>query len=203
VEIAMTERDSGAHRKHVSGAMAMSEELRVERTARVAAPSLESIYRAHASFVFRSLLRLGVDGAEAEDLVQEVFLIVRRRIEDVHSDASVRAFLFSVTRGVVANWRRARERGHARAERGTAHAPGPVDPEADAVRREAVELVSAFLASLPEEQRIAFALCDIEGLSGPEVASATGEGVNVVYSRLRLARGKFREFAKNRIGERR
>ena len=39
-------------------------------------------------------------------------------------------------------------------------------------------------------------LIDIEGMSGPEAAEALGEKLNNVYSRLRLARGRFREFAR-------
>jgi DNA-directed RNA polymerase specialized sigma24 family protein len=50
------------------------------------------------------------------------------------------------------------------------------------------------VATLGPKQREVFVLIDIEGMSGPEAARALRESVNVVYSRLRLARGRFTEF---------
>ena len=47
-----------------------------------AGASFESIYEAHVDFVWRSALRLGVDEAAADDVVQQVFLVVHRRLAD-------------------------------------------------------------------------------------------------------------------------
>ena len=59
-------------------------------------------------------------------------------------------------------------------------------------RRQAADLVQAFLDGLGEELREVFVLMEIEGMTAPEVAHAVDVGVNTVYSRLRLARERFR-----------
>jgi RNA polymerase sigma-70 factor (ECF subfamily) len=70
----------------------------------------------------------------------------------------------------------------------------PVDPERFAEEVEAIAIVERFLATLAEEQRLAFELVDIEGFTGPEVAGLVDAPLDTVYSRLRLARAAFARF---------
>lgn len=158
-----------------------------------APPSLDDLYRAHADFVWRTVLRLGVPEAQAEDAVHEVFLVVRRKLADYRGDAAPTTWLYAIARGVCANLRRA----HARAERRTRLAPVPAaapDPEEAASRSHAATLVERFLATLSPEQREVFVLSDIEGLGGAEVASALRIPLGTAYSRLRLARKRLQAF---------
>lgn len=158
-------------------------------------PTLASLYRAHAGFVWRVVQRLGVPEAAAEDVVQEVFLVARRRLPDYEGRGAATSWLYGIARGVAANYRR----GQARAERRlrVVADPRPVaapSPEDAVGRADAVAQVERFLAGLDPDQREVFVLVDIEGLSGPEVAEALGINLNVAYSRLRLARRKLRRF---------
>ena len=153
-------------------------------------PTFGSVYRAHAAFVRRSLRHLDVAEASLDDVLHDVFLIVHRRLADYDGRASMRAWLFGIARRAAMHHRRGRARRSRREERAPVPAPSP-SPELVTAQREAARWVEAFVAELDAEQRAVFVLCEIEGLSAPEVAAATGTKLNTVYSRLRLARRRF------------
>ena len=187
----MTDDEPSGHPRDVPGVLA----ARSTSPSALPRPTLAGLYRAHAGFVWRVVRRMGVPEAVAEDVVQEVFLVARRRLADYEGRGAPTSWLYGIARGVTANWRR----GQARAERrlrvvSGPHASAAPSPEEAVGRADAVALVERFLADLDPDQREVFVLADVEGLSGPEVAEALGLNLNVAYSRLRLARRKLRRF---------
>lgn len=160
------------------------------------AQTLASIYRAHADFVWRAVLRLGIPEAQAEDAVQEVFIVVRKKLPEFRGDAAVNTWLYAIARGVCANLRRANERARRKLEVVQPPTPEP-GPEEVAANRGAAALVDTFLRGLPDGQRVVFEMVDIEGMRGPEVASALEMPLSSVYSRLRLARKRFETFVES------
>ncbi|MCB9715030.1 MAG: sigma-70 family RNA polymerase sigma factor [Myxococcales bacterium] len=188
----MTERRAGGHLRSVPGSAARTTPSASGRSA------LETLYREHAGFVWRAVRRLGVPEAAAEDVVQEVFLVVRRRLPEYEGRGAPTSWLYAIARGVAANHRR----GRARADRRLRVVPEPrplPSPEDEVGRADAAARVRDFLATLDLDQREVFVLVDVEGLSGPEVAEALGINLNVAYSRLRLARRKLRRFVADRL----
>lgn len=150
---------------------------------------LDAVYRAHADFVHRTACQLGVPGAQVEDVMHDVFLVVHRRLSE-YDGRSMRSWLYGITRRVVLHQRR----GDARRERRAALVVVPTvaaDPERDVAAAQIVAQVERFLAALDEDQRIVFVLADIEGTPIPEIATALGVNLNTIYSRLRLARRRF------------
>jgi RNA polymerase sigma-70 factor (ECF subfamily) len=146
-----------------------------------------ALYDAHFAFVWRTLLHFGLDAASAEDAAQEVFVILHRRLDDYDGSAQLRSWLWGICRRVAQSQRRTRLREVRRAS--IAPPPGAsLPPDAALDHKRAADFVQAFLDGLPEEQRDAFVLIEIEGMSAPEAAQALEVGVNTVYSRLRLAR---------------
>jgi RNA polymerase sigma-70 factor (ECF subfamily) len=188
----MTDRAARALLSGVSSVRSRRQAATSEQAAG-SVPTLEDVYRDNVPFVWRVVRRLGVADEEIEDVLHEVFLVVKRRLRELVDHPSPRTWLFVIARGVVANHRRA---GQRRARRQAAPPPLPPvrDPEQLAVDAEAVTLVSRFLETLPDEQRIVFELLDIEGLGAPEVARMCDVKLNTVYSRLRLARRAFARF---------
>jgi len=158
-------------------------------------PTLDDLYRAHADFVWRTVLRLGMPEAQAEDAVHEVFLVVRRKLPDFRGDAAPTTWLYAIARGVCANLRRAQTRAQQRL-RVALHPAPPPDPEDVATRASAARLVARFLETLPDEQREVFVLSDVEGIAGPDVAAALRIPLGTAYSRLRLARKRLEAFVK-------
>jgi RNA polymerase sigma-70 factor (ECF subfamily) len=146
---------------------------------------------AHADCVWRSLHALGVPDGAIEDAAQDVFLIAYRRFEGYEERGSPRSWLFAISQRVAANLRRRR---HDVLPAAVERMPALVDVEEAVARREARALVDDFLAALPEERRVVFFLCDVEGWSAPEVAQTLALKLNTVYSRLRRARAQFEAY---------
>ncbi len=157
--------------------------------------TLAGVYSEHASFVWSALQRFGVAEEAAEDLLHEVFLIVRRRLPDFDASRSLRGWLHGICRGVAANHRRGRVRQHRREEAlawtPTVHVQ---TPEEALAQREAAAKVDEFLQSLEASRREVFVLMDIEGMTGPEVAEVLALPLVQVHTRLRSARNSFQAF---------
>lgn len=116
--------------------------------------------------VFRWALALSGDPDEAEDITQEVFVRVYRKLGGFRGDGPFDAWLYRITRRVAL-------RG-ARLPRAFA-SEGPdvyvTDPGARVDRQRAFSLVQSIAATLPVRQREVFVLCDLEGRTPAEAAS--------------------------------
>src|SRR3954469_11968408 len=78
------------------------------------APGLPEIYAQHADFVFRNLRRLGLHESVIDDAVQDVFLVVHRRLGDFEARAQVTTWLFGIVLRVAQSYRRSAMRRRAR-----------------------------------------------------------------------------------------
>jgi RNA polymerase sigma-70 factor, ECF subfamily len=160
-----------------------------------ATPSLEEWYRDHFQFVWRSARRLGVQRSELDDAVQEVFMVVHRRLRDYEPRHSPRAWLFAITRRVAADHRRSvrRKGGLLPLHEGSTAAQRD-DPARGAMNKERTDVILEFLAAVDEERREIFILCELEQFSAPEIAEAVHANTSTVYSRIRLTRQAFAQF---------
>ena len=162
--------------------------------------SLSRVYREHFDFVWRSLLRAGFSPAEAEDLAQDVFLVVHRRLPDFDASRPLRPWLFGILRRVASDRRRSSGRSDRRLRLLPDAAPG-LTPEQQAQRTEAASIVEGFLMSLDEPRREVFILSELEGFSGTEIAESLGVNRNTVYTRLRAGRRLFNEMITKRSSD--
>lgn len=151
------------------------------------------MYREHADFVWRTAHHMGAAPQDLGDIVHDVFLIAHRRREDFEEGRPLRNWLFGITRNVVARAKTVERRQQTRLR--PVPNPPPIQPSDVVERSEAVELLREFLGSLPETQRDVFFLHEVEGMSAPDIVDTLGVKLNTVYSRLRLARGRFNRFA--------
>jgi RNA polymerase sigma-70 factor, ECF subfamily len=157
----------------------------------IAPPTLHDVYRAHFRFVWRSLRRLGVREEDTPDMVQEVFLIVHRKLAGFEGRARMTTWLFAICMRVASDGRR---RAHVRREVAVgdeffdARADSSRDVAQQAMMRKNAEMLEDWLRELPLEQRAAFTLFELEGMSGDDIASLMEVPVGTVRSRLRLAR---------------
>ncbi len=155
--------------------------------------SFDAVFRDEHDFVWRTLRHYGVVDAGLDDATQDVFVVVHRRLADFDGRAPLRSWLIGIARRVAS---RHRSRAAAQVQREaplgfvepTSADPGP---HSRAIRVEAADFVTTFLDGLPPKLRVVFELCEIEGMSAPEVGEVLGIPINTVYSRLRLARARF------------
>src|SRR5215207_8141138 len=71
-----------------------------------AAPSFDEIYQAHVGFVWRVLRTMGVPETALEDAVQDVFVVVHRRLPEWQARAAITTWLFAIARRVASSSRR-------------------------------------------------------------------------------------------------
>jgi RNA polymerase sigma-70 factor, ECF subfamily len=150
--------------------------------------SAERVYEQHADFVWRTLQHLGVRSADLEDLAQEVFVVVHRRIASFDGRSKLTTWLFGVCLHLV---QRHRRRAYLRLEFLYAEPPERVDAETPEQRyagAEASMRLEKLLDKLSPERRATFVLFEVEGASCEEIAELTAVPVGTVYSRLHLAR---------------
>ncbi len=149
--------------------------------------TLESVYREHHRFVWRTLRRLGVPCDELEDATQDVFVVAARRLHTFEGRSAVTTWLFSIAVGVSRNARRAGFRAHRRT-RALAWFRGG-QPPSKPMQDDQVDLI-ALLRNLHEHECAAIILVELEGFSGAEAARALQVNVHTLYARLRTARRK-------------
>lgn len=170
------------------------------------APAFDDVYHAHASFVWRSAFRLGVPRSAIEDVMQDVFIVVHRRLPEFEERTSVKAWISAIVIRVVRAHRRKAMR------RDAPDARSALDPEtlADAKaetplesieRDEAVRELHAILECMNDERREVFVLSELEELTAPEIAHALQVNVNTIYWRLRTARKEFEQIFRRRTLE--
>ena len=156
---------------------------------------------AHHAYVCRSLSYMGVATANIDDLAQEVFLVLHRKLAEFDPTRDLRSWLFGIARRTA----QTHHRGAARAKRKLAVVPaaepGPA-PDEVLARGEEIAMVDRFISSLPDKLRDVFVLSEIEGRPAPEIAKTLDVKVNTVYSRLRLSRERFaRVLSRHRAAE--
>jgi RNA polymerase sigma-70 factor (ECF subfamily) len=154
----------------------------------------DDVYREHFSFVWRSARRLGVRAAAIDDVAQEVFVIVHRRLSDFEGRSSLRTWLFGITLRVVRDHKRsaARKATDDSVDLDTIEAPA-AGPAESLAKAEAVRLLHRVLDAMDDERREIFVMAELESLSIPEAAEELGINVNTAYARLRAARQAFEE----------
>jgi RNA polymerase sigma-70 factor (ECF subfamily) len=153
-------------------------------------PSFDEVYEAHVDYLWRSARGLGVPASAVDDVLQDVFLVVHRRLAEFEGRSSVRTWLTRILVRVVSEHRRRfrrKEGGHDELVEDAldTHQPTPHD---EASRNEAVQLLVQILGAMDEDQRVVFVLAEVEQVPVPEIAASLDVNVNTVYSRLRLAR---------------
>jgi RNA polymerase sigma-70 factor, ECF subfamily len=162
--------------------------------------AFEEVYEEHFDFVWRSARRLGVHEGAVDDVVQETFLVVHRRLAEFEGRSTVKTWLFGILLRVARDHRR-----HTRRKAPHSIRPeGPTDPETlsagaeqgpheRAAKTEAVKTLHAILDELDDDKREVFVLAELEQMTAPEMADALGVNLNTIYSRLRAARHEFEQ----------
>jgi RNA polymerase sigma-70 factor (ECF subfamily) len=168
--------------------------------ARAASASFDQLYREHSVFVWRNALRLGVPASSVEDVLQEVFIVVQRRMTDFDSRGAMRSWIFGILVNVVRHYRRTFQRKDAHcvpleqeAPEERAYDPGAVSPCDQAEHAERVRLLETLLGQLDESKRTLLVLSELEGWTLREIAEHLGSNTNTVHSRLRAAKRAFDE----------
>ena len=163
--------------------------------------ALASLYDRYSSILLGLLLRILHSRAEAEDVLQEVFVQVWRRA-DSYDESRGRGFTWLVTlaRSRAIDRLRALDSRQRAATASAAEASEVVsDASLDAFRSEQREIVRAALAELTEDQRRTLLLAYEEGLTQSEIAARLNQPLGTVKTRTRSGLMKLRELLRDKF----
>lgn len=166
----------------------------VGRVRRGDGAAVGQLYRRYHHHVRTFARRLLGDDAAAEDLVHDVFVVLPRALDGYRGQAQLSVFLLSI----AANQSKTHVRSAVRRRRAMDRlelepAGASTTPDRDVERRELALALTRALDALPDEQRLAFVLCEVEERTSTEVAAILSVPEGTVRTRLFHARRKLRE----------
>jgi RNA polymerase sigma-70 factor (ECF subfamily) len=153
--------------------------------------SFEAVYKTLSGFVFNVALRVVNNRQDAEEVTQEVFLTMFRRLKDFRFESSLKTWVYRITVNHAINYGRKASRGKPRSlvyddEIEVAMAPGAVEAEIEKEYNNSI--VEKLLGAIPPEQRVCVVLRGMEGLSYKQIAEVLKVNINTVRTRLKRAR---------------
>lgn len=155
---------------------------------------LLAVHHQHADFVWCSLQRLGVRPPDLDDVSQEVFLVVHKRLHTFDGSSKLTTWLFGICmRVATAHRRRAWFRRETPAAElpDAGEAPASDRPDALCAAREARATLERVLDAMDLDKRAVFVMFEIDELPSEEIAGILGVPVGTVWSRLSAARKQF------------
>jgi len=193
-----------------------TEGMLIERLRAHDASVIEVLMERYSPRIYRVAFGITRSHGDAEEVVQDVFLTLFRKIDSFEGRAALGTWLYRVAANAALIKRRGKRAevevkiedylptfkadGHREGDRALLLADWSATPEAELLSGEARAILEEGLALLPEHYRAILVLRDVEELSNEEVAAALGESVASVKSRLHRARMALREVLTRRLG---
>lgn len=152
---------------------------------------LRAVVTGELDFLSRAVRALGVVDADVDDAIQQTFIILMGKLDEV-PDGAERAFLFRTAVNVASNVRRGRSRRREGDPAELATLPAQTATPEDLLdQRRALALLDEVLEDMPMDLRAVFVLSEVEQMTAPEIASVLLVPQGTVASRLRRARDEF------------
>ncbi len=161
---------------------------------RTDAAAFEELYRQHSARVFNLAVRMCGSRGDAEDLLQEIFLLAYRKFPDFRGDAAPGTWLYRLAINRCLGYRKSRQSSYAARTTSLELCPPPASARRaggdGAVDRIALERA---ISALPEGAREVFLLHDVEGFGHAEIAEMLDISEGTSKSQVHKARRKLRE----------
>jgi len=174
------------------------------------AAAFERLVDRYSGDIYALLYRLTSNAEEASDLTQDTFMRALRSIKTFRGDSELKTWLYRVAINESRNrfrwWKRRRREqtisldatiGDSTTTFSDTLIDRSISPEDAALANEREYALKAALLELPEVFREAVILCDVEGLSYEETATALGVNLGTVKSRISRGRSELRERLKD------
>lgn len=154
----------------------------------VTAQSFRAVYTENAAFVWRVLRRLGIRPADLEDVCQEVFVVVHRKLPGFEHRSGLRTWLYGIAVRCASDHRRRAHVQHETPSDVLDDRAADATQPADVAQRQARALLDAMIDALDDDKRTVFVLFELEELPMSEIAEIVGCPLQTAYSRLHAAR---------------
>jgi RNA polymerase sigma-70 factor (ECF subfamily) len=166
----------------------------VERCRAGELTAFEELYRAHSGRLYSVACRMLGNTADAEDLLQEIFLAAHRKLDSFRGDSALGTWLYRLATNQCLDYLRSRAARSNQLTGALDDELGLADPSSRALGERAVTRMDLerAVAELPEGCRAAFVLHDVEGLEHREVAEVLGIAEGTSKSQVHKARLRLR-----------
>jgi RNA polymerase sigma-70 factor (ECF subfamily) len=162
----------------------------------------DAVVAEHGPYIWRVLRRLGVRPSDIEDVWQETFIVVHRKLGAFEGRSQLRTWLSAIAVRVASDYR---SRAHRRREQATEEVPddgAAASQHDDLVEQERRALLDKLIAELKPEQREVIVLYEFAELPMQEVAEALGVPLQTAYSRLHAGRKALEQAARRESARR-
>jgi len=166
--------------------------------------AFEQVYRTHAAFVYNVALRMVESREDAEEITQEVFLIVHRKLGSFMFRSSLKTWVYRVTANCAINFlnkRKHERKGRVDLDEALAFTASGDDARAHVEQEDQDYRVRMLLNILNPDERACVVLRNIEGLSYQDIARSLNVNINTVRTRLKRAREKMLKTGKEVIAD--
>ena len=166
----------------------------VERCRNGDLAAFEELYRTHAKRLYSLLCRMLGNQADAEDLLQDVFLAAHRKLDTFRGDSALGTWLYRLTTNLCLDHIRSRAGRASQVTDSLDDEPWLADATSRGLADQAVSRMDLerAIAQLPEGCRAAFVLHDVEGLEHREVGEILGIAEGTSKSQVHKARLRLR-----------
>ena len=172
--------------------VSVSDEELVERFFDGSEESFEELLSRYEAKAYRLAMRLLRNAEDAEEVLQDVFVTLYRKLDTFRGQAAFSSWLYRIT--VNAAFMKMRKRRPLNPELAAVTVPRAAIGGAEQLeQQETREVLERALDRLPREYRVVFLLRDGDGLSNEEVAGILDISLSAVKSRLHRARAMLRK----------
>lgn len=174
----------------------------VERCRRGELGAFETLYRQHSGRLFSLAVRMLGNPADAEDLLQEIFLTAHRKLESFRGESALGTWLYRLAMNQILDHVRSRAARTGQMTDGLDDATLLADASGHRLADRAIARIDLerALAELPEGCRAAFVLHDVEGLEHREVSEVLGIAEGTSKSQVHKARLRLRGLLRRNHG---
>src|SRR5713101_4070279 len=182
----------------------MNDTALIDRLRQRDTTAFEALIERYGGVVYRLAFSITRNASDAEEVAQDVFHTVFRKIESFEARSALGTWLYRVTTNAALNKRRGKrlevetpledllptytDDGHREGDRSFLLTDWSALPDEVLLSAEGRREITRALDALPAAYRAVFVLRDVDGLSNEETAAALGESVSSVKSRLPRAR---------------
>lgn len=157
--------------------------------------AFDAFYVRHSGALISFLCSKGLSQQEAEDLLQQAFLIIWEKRKEINPDLSLRSFLFTTAYRRMLNV--FRDRKNSAPDYAYALKSDGQNPEESTETREAMQQLHIALEEMPEKRRRVFELCYMQEFTYKEAAEALDVSPKTIENHMALALRDLREALKN------
>lgn len=183
----------------------------VQRVQRGEKPAFDALVTKYQRRLFRLVLRMVGDAAEAEDIVQETFIKAYRALPQFRGESAFYTWLYRIGINTARNHLEIQGRQISISSDGSGDLSERQDetvsvndqgaPESALIARQIAEIIQRSMEGLPEDLRVALSLRECEGLSYEEISAVMACPIGTVRSRIFRAREAIAEKLRPLLGE--